>query len=168
MRKLKITKPISVFLISLLLLVSGCNYKTTTKDNKTVTIATDTISNINFNNKNSSFYKESEACSTIILDRINKNEKLNDTEQKKINDYILKGDLILDQGTNNYDWLVIVSIKAANKYIGEYFDALENKEKYTAIAKATNKTYDEFVKFEKSLISTWCEKCFSVIKENVK
>lgn len=113
-------------------------------------------------------YKESATCSKIILNRINNNQQLNDTEQKEIGDYIKKGDLLLDNETNNYDWRIICSIKAANTDLDEYFTILNNKTKYTAEAKKNNETYDEFVKSRKDLIVAWCNDCVSTIKANVK
>jgi len=161
----------SCCLILILLMTVGCSnakIKTSASAQETSLPVDTKHSNVNYNYDNTVMYKESEACSTIILSRINKDEKLNDAENKRLDVYTVTGDKILDAGTNDYDWLIIVAVKAARTNLNLYFDVLANKEKYTAIAKADNQTYAEYVKFQKGLVTSWCEKCFATIKDNVK
>ena len=144
----------SCLILVLILSVVGC------------TASTDSVSSTSA--KSDDLYKESATCSKIILNRINNNQQLNNTEQKQVDDYIKRGDLLLDNETNNYDWRIICAIKAAKTDLDEYFTILNNKTKYTAEAKKNNATYAEFLKSRKDVIIAWCNNCVSTIKANGK
>ena len=147
----------SCVILILLLLAEGCSSNT-----GSISSASAGITDSN------NFYKESATCSKIILNRINNNQQLNNTEQKQVDDYIKRGDLLLDNETNNYDWRIICAIKAAKTDLDEYFTILNNKTKYTAEAKKNNATYAEFLKSRKDVIIAWCNNCVSTIKANGK
>ena len=147
----------SCLILMLSLSVGGCASNKTSMS-RTNTEVTDS----------NNLYKESATYSKIILNKINNNQQLNVTEQKQIGDYIKKGDLLLDNETNNYDWRIICAIKAAKADLDDYFIILNNKTKYTAEAKKNNETYDEFAKSRKDLIIAWCNDCVFTIKANGK
>lgn len=160
-------KLILTFFIISLALFMGCSKETTIGSNNKTVSKSSNHSAIVSDKKNSNtdkIYKSSRELSNIVLNRINNNQQLSNSELKQMNDYIATYNPLLQNNMDKSESIIINSTISENNNLNSYINILSNKSKYTEVAKSSGLTYDSLLKSYKDMTIQDCNNCLNELK----